>query len=159
MISIASTETKIEELIRELLVTPLAQPAFDLTTHPGNLDDANVGARRTSNVLVRFKSIDFDDNSTKNPAARCVTQVNWINFTILVNNNNLRTHRDVYAIAQAIMTKLRGKQVAVAEGGEHIVGSKVIITSFSFDSFDKTKSCNKAEITLKFSYTDVYETM
>lgn len=157
MINLAATEQQFEDLINELLVPPLSQPAFDLTIHPGDLEDRAVGVRRGSNVIVRFSHLELESQLDKNPRANCATQINEAHFNIRVNNNNLRTHRDVYAIAEAIIKKVRGRKVAVMVNNESQLSSPISITKFSFDSYDDNKACNKAEIQLAFKYTDTYQ--
>jgi hypothetical protein len=155
MISLSASEEKIGQVITELLVPPLAQPAFALTLHPGNLDDKAVGVRGASNVIVRFRSIDYESPAV---TASCISQINTVNFNILVNNNNLRQHREVYSIAEAIIGKLRGRcDLLIAQLGSPQVGQKPAeIVSFSFTDFDDTKSCNKAEIMLSIKFIDSY---
>lgn len=156
MLSIAATEDVIGSLIEELLVVPLAQPPFALTLHPGDLDDRAIGARGVSSVILRFKSINFEDKASINPLASCFAQVNVVNWEILVNNNNLRTHRDTYSIAQAIIRKLRGRKLLVSASGDTFAQSYSEVTEFRYMTFDENKSCNKAVIVVSSRFTDTY---
>ena len=154
-LSFENTEKRIEELVKELLVVPLSQPAFDLSTTPANLDDLGVLTRRVSNVIIRFRSIDYD-NAKINPKAKCFPRQNTANYTILVNNNNLRSHLDVYAIAQAIIYKLRGQIVARDTDNNIVESSPIYISNAKFVDYDEIKSCHKMEIVLSFDYVEAY---
>lgn len=150
MLNLAATEDKIGQLFTDNLLTPpLTQPAFKLTIHPGDLDDQAINARGVSSVIVRFDRIDYESPTV---SSRCTSQLNEVCFKILVNNNNLRTHRDVYHIGEAIIRLLRGR-CDMLSGVTH---KPVEVKSFEFTPFDKTKSCNKAEIVVCAKFVDTY---
>jgi hypothetical protein len=157
MLSLAKTEERIEELIKELLVEPLSQPGFVLTVHPGDLDDRAVGPRGISNVLVRFKSIDYEDKLSVNPHSGCFSQVNVVNFEIIVNNNSLRSHNDLYNLAEAIVRKIRGKYILLNSANESFLQSTAMVTKFEYLAFDTNKACNKINLVISAKFTDTYQ--
>lgn len=156
MLSLAATENRIEELIKELLISPLSQPAFALNVTPSSLDDRAINARQVANVIVRFKKIDYEPTSAINPRSKCFSQINSVYFEIVVNSNNLRTHIEVYAIAQAIIAKLRGQSILIAAAGNFIQSSPAEVSSFVYENYDTDKACNKATIFLMSKFTDQY---
>lgn len=159
-LSLVATEQNLESIVSELLVQPISQPAFVLNVVPAELNDRAVGPRGVSNVIIRFNRIEYDNSTSSNPTMSCRPQVNTVYWTVIVNTNSVRYWRDNYAIAQAIIGKLRSAcSVLVMDNLTPVsVQSNVRIESFSFDNYDETKSCHKSRIDFSIKYTDIYQT-
>ena len=150
MIDLTATEIVIETLITELDLKA------KIITHPGTLDDNVVNPRMITNLILSFKSIDYEAKRI-NPKTRCFSRLNTVNFNITINNNNLREHRVVYDLAQQIIVKLRGEIVARDLNGLAVsTASPIYISSFTYLPYDNDKACNKAEIVLSFDYVESY---
>ena len=150
MLDLINTENRIEAAIDATNIKA------KLIVSPGNLDDRIANPRMASNIVVRFKNINYDSKRI-NPKASCFSRLNTANFEIIINQNNLRTHEKVYEIAMTCIDALRGLTVASDENGLIVSNSSPIyISEFRYRPYDDNKACNKAEIVLSFDYTEVY---
>ena len=152
MLNLIATEQQIEDLVRELLVQPLSQPAFALNVVPADLDDRAVNARGIHNVIIRYLKTEYEDAKAF-PGKACVTQVNKVYFQVIVNTNSIRHHRENYSIAEAIIAKLRGKQFLAGVS----LQSPAMVTKFEFKDYDSDKACHKSTIHFQSTFTDTYD--
>jgi hypothetical protein len=158
MISILETEKALK-----LILDPAAMVAtygikpFKLVAYPGELEQLGQPIN-CSTVHIQFKDIQFEEGLIKFGQC-CEGQINSVYFKILVAHNNLRCYEDVYTTSQAIIKQLRGKCVAVMEIDDESQGSSpATITDFAFDKVTNGGACYEASITIRFRYTDKFNT-
>ena len=157
MINITETEKRIEDELEALLVPPSTTPPFKLRVYPGSLDDLGKPIQ-CNHVVVQFRELDFENKSQKNFNLCKVVQINVCRFNILVQSNNLRTHREIYQIAQDVICQLRGKKLLVQADKSLVQGQNPFrITSFTFDTDIKNGGvCYQSNIDIEASFTDTY---
>lgn len=155
MLDIKLTEEILEARINEVLSSPNIEP-FKLRVYPGSLLDLSK-VIQAHHVVLQFKSIEFD-KAAGNRYGNChVTQSNKVNFNILIECNNLRSHRDMYGIAQAIIDSLKGTLILQkTDGGVLECGSPCEILSYSFNKIENGGACYQSSISLQASYVDTY---
>lgn len=164
MIDIAASEAKISALIEpQALALKYSCPPFKMIEFPGDLF-ALGKAITTSTVNIKFKDIEFEEASQFHQC--CMGQINKCNWEILIINANIRTHRDSYKIAEAIIQELRGKYLLVNLTGDLIQGQSASqITSYTFTNNtrgSKTSDvgamagCYASRIILSSRFTDKY---
>ena len=158
MIDIKLTEENIKELLDPVAV--IAEfpntPAYKLRVFPGELEDLGKPIK-CNHVQVQFKNIKYEEYSQLKFGQRCIVQINKVNFNILVQNNNLRTHTDVYDIAGAVIQRLRGKCVLQPVAGNTVQGeSPVQVTDYSFGKVKNGGACYQSNIDIMSCFTDTY---
>ena len=156
MINIRLSEELIEQLLNELLQPGSNTPAFKLRVYPGDLEDLGKPIN-ANHVVVQFSRINYDNKQDRNFNLCKVTQMNVVYFTILVQTNNLRNHREVYDIAQAVVRKLRGQKILVNDDREpHTNQNCCRVSQFSFKNISNGGVCYQSTIEIESTYTDIY---
>ena len=160
MLDIAATENQIQTFIEPQTLTNLYPnvSAYRLRLYPGELDD--LGKPISANhVVVQFKRTDLEEipmNQFRSPCRQ--TQINKVVFNILVQSNNLRSHREVYGIASAIVRQLRGKRILVMANGDEVHGQTPCqVLSYNFDKVDNGGVCYQSSLEIMSKYTDIFE--
>lgn len=159
IISIKNTEEIIKQLLDPTIISvEYSVPAYRLNIYPGELVD--LGKPISCNhVQVKFKNIDFENYKNLKFSQVCIGQINEVYFEVLVQSNNLRAHTEVYEIASAIVTKLRGACVLAGNDSTLLENQAPIqIAKYTFDKVDNGGACYQSTIDVMSSYADTYKT-
>ena len=158
MIDIKATEQKISAALDPAtLVATYGCPAYKLRAFPGELEELGKPIN-CNHVQVKFSNIQYDKYTDLKFSQKCITQINEVYFNILIQNNNLRSHTDVYEIATAVILELRGSCLLTNLQQDIIQGqSPAQITDYTFKKVANGGACYQSEISLMNYFTDVYK--